>query len=198
MKHYTLVTIIRLDTGASGMYQIPASGGEHLGNMVLPPPAASLTGYPLSLALLFHLSIRQNSTRGLLDLHRFIAHLTCAHIFVVHLTIAGHVRDVLELSDRFAAACWSQLKCKDHIKRYPLPPTTVEARSYHYPYLRVSTRAQPEIQIENYFVQSPLAREQQLRGTVLRAVVLSICESLACVIQSWELWQWKIISLGWG
>lgn len=35
MKRYTILTIILLDTGASGMYQIPASGGMHLGNSVL-------------------------------------------------------------------------------------------------------------------------------------------------------------------
>lgn len=57
-KRYTLVTIIRLDTGASGMYQIPASGGEHLGNMVL-PPLASLSHFsslPLSLSPFLRLS----------------------------------------------------------------------------------------------------------------------------------------------
>lgn len=40
MKLYTQVAIIRLDTGASGMYQIPASGGKHLGNTDPPPPAS--------------------------------------------------------------------------------------------------------------------------------------------------------------
>lgn len=40
MKRYTLVTIIRLDTGASGMYQIPASRGGHLGNMARPTPTS--------------------------------------------------------------------------------------------------------------------------------------------------------------
>ena len=68
MKRYTPVTIIRLDTGASGMYQIPASGGRHLGNMVLPPPArlSHFSSLPLS-AYIVYLSIQQNSTRGLLD-----------------------------------------------------------------------------------------------------------------------------------
>lgn len=99
MKRYTLVTIIRLDTGASGMYQIPASGGRHLGNMVLPPPA-SLSHFSSPFV---YLSIQQNSTRGLLDLHRLIAHLTCAHIFDVRLTIEGHVRDSLEIWECFPA-----------------------------------------------------------------------------------------------
>lgn len=130
MKHYTLVTIIRLDTGASGMYQIPASGCKHLGNMVLPPPAIACPthhNHHPSPSLFVYLSIQQNSTRGLLDLHRLIAHLTCALIFDVHLTIEGHVRDSLEFRDcsrscRTAAfTSKSQLKCQDHIKRYPSP-----------------------------------------------------------------------------
>ena len=56
MKRYTPVTIIRLDTGASGMYQIPASGGRHLGNMVLPPPArlSHFSSLSLSLSLSLH------------------------------------------------------------------------------------------------------------------------------------------------
>lgn len=88
MKRYTLVTIIRLDTGASGMYRIPASGGKHLGNMVLPPPASlsHFSSLPsLFLSPVVYLSIQQNSTGGLLDLHCLIAHLTCAHIFDVQL-----------------------------------------------------------------------------------------------------------------
>lgn len=100
MKRYTQVTIIRLDTGASGMYRIPASGGRHLGNMVLPPPA-SLSHFS-SRSLSVYLSIQQNSTRGLLDLHRLIAHLTCVHIFD---TIEGQVRDSLESEDCFPAVC---------------------------------------------------------------------------------------------
>lgn len=55
-----------------------------------------------------------------------------------------------------------------------------------------------KFKLENYFVLycnnstatlnlSPLSREQQLCRAVLRPVVLSISESLACVIQSGEL-----------
>ena len=77
-------------------------GGKHLGNTVLPPPA-SPRPRPLSLSLFVYLSIQQNSTRGLLDLHRLIAHLTCAHIFDVHLTIGGHVRGSSEFQGCFLA-----------------------------------------------------------------------------------------------
>lgn len=82
MKHYTLVTIIRRDTGASGMYQIPASGRKHLRNMVLPPPASlSHLSSPPTQPLIFspYLSIQQNSTRVLSDLHIFYAHFTYSH-----------------------------------------------------------------------------------------------------------------------
>lgn len=61
MKRYTPVTIICLDTGACGMYQIPASGGVgvHLRNMVRPQIASPV---------LISVSIQQNSTRGQQDL----------------------------------------------------------------------------------------------------------------------------------
>lgn len=61
MKRYTPVTIIRLDTGASGMYQIPASGGRHLGNMVLPPPACLSHFSPLPLSFCLSLCLPSSS-----------------------------------------------------------------------------------------------------------------------------------------
>lgn len=67
MKRYTQVTIIRLDTGASGMYRIPASGGKHLGNTVLPPPA-SLSYFSLPHLYIFLSSIQSTRISILIDL----------------------------------------------------------------------------------------------------------------------------------
>lgn len=53
MKRYTLVTIIRLDTEASGMYRIPASGGMHLGNSHTSIDSLLPLFIPPSLALSF-------------------------------------------------------------------------------------------------------------------------------------------------
>lgn len=173
------------------MYQIPASGGRHLGNMVLPPPA-SLSHFS-SPSLFVYLSIQQNSTRGLLDLHRLIAHLTCAHIFDVRLTIEGHVRDMLGHLEVFVfSSCLLPPLCPNqrvkHHNGHKLF-ATFNAGSHYLPCLSTNTRAQLEIQISKLFC--PLVQEwynhSQPISSLQRATVMQ-SSTQACSIEYLSHW----------
>lgn len=107
MKHYTLVTIIRRDTGASGMYQIPASGRKHLRNMVLPPPASlshlsSPPTQPLIFPPIFPYS---RIPQGSCLIYTFL--MPILHILTLPMHQSQQYRRVngcVEFCDRFAAA----------------------------------------------------------------------------------------------
>lgn len=169
-------------------------GGEHLGNMVLSPQLHSsyfhlivFLSYPAK----FHSRPAQFP----------IPQLTFFFFLTQGLTMEEHVRARFEFLDCFPAVeCFLCVKAQSRGETFNLmwPFTATQA----WVWLTASTRAR-EIQIRNLFYpqwHNHWTYPPFQKVTVLpwRAVVLGISESLACVIQSRELWQWKIIWLGWG
>lgn len=183
MKRYTLVTIICRDTGADGMYQIPASGVSNLESRSnLCGPASSLLSFPFSEIPLeacliyiassasWHvLTTGEDLSEGLgfrdCCLCPFCTTPTTVH---THLLLLNVLTFCFLLQNKILSSTQSNYKTI----------WFTGATTAHALYL------------------SPLSREQQLYQ--FSGLVLSISESLDCVIQSRELWQWKIISLSRG
>lgn len=191
MKCYTLVSIIRLDTGASGMYRISAPGWW------TPWKPGSISTASLSHSSYFHFMVFLSYSA---KFHSRPAQYLIAQLTIFfsplmqELTMEEHVRARFEFQDCFPAVeCFLCVKAQSKGETFNLmwPFSATQAWGW----LTASTRAH-EIQIRNLFY--PHWRNQKVTVMPWRAVVLGISESLACVIQSRELWQWKIISLGRG
>lgn len=115
---YTLVTIIRLDTGASGMYRIPASGGRHLGNMVLPPPTSlSQSPSPFSLSPSFHSAKFHERPTRFTSPHR--PSDMCSHF-----RRTSHNRRTCEGQFRVSGLFYDPLLTPFFVKRYTLQWTS--------------------------------------------------------------------------